>query len=287
MKRIGSIFLCIVPALLAFVIQISTTIFIMIGYGIIMIIHLIAQGKMDFSLLYSQLMEFSTKINNLMIISIIYALICTIVFGLWYKHEFGGDIQFNIKKISIIKKIPYLFMLGYGLQVIIGVILNYISGMNPNWFDSYNKIITELGNGNPIIAVIYIGFLGPINEEFIFRGIVFEKSKKHMSVLGANILQATLFGIYHGNLVQGIYAFCVGLILGFINIKLNTIFAPILLHIFFNLSGFIVDALSAEPLLQTRYVITAIILLAIVAIVYSTVKLFDKKGFKNFGIVKK
>ena len=51
------------------------------------------------------------------------------------------------------------------------------------------------------------------------------------------------FGILHMNLVQGIYAFAVGLVLGYVAGKCRTVFLPILLHLCFNIAGTVLAAL--------------------------------------------
>lgn len=61
---------------------------------------------------------------------------------------------------------------------------------------------------------LYASLLGPVAEELIFRGFVLRTLQKHGKTF-AIVTSALLFGIYHGNLVQGIFAFLVGLVLGY------------------------------------------------------------------------
>ena len=49
-----------------------------------------------------------------------------------------------------------------------------------------------------------------------------------------NGVQAALFGIMHLNLVQGAYAFLVGLICGYLALKYKTLVASMLFHLCFN-----------------------------------------------------
>ena len=64
-----------------------------------------------------------------------------------------------------------------------------------------------------------------------------------MKFAAANVIQALFFGILHMNLVQGIYAFAVGLVLGYVAGKCRTVFLPILLHLCFNIAGTVLAAL--------------------------------------------
>ena len=47
----------------------------------------------------------------------------------------------------------------------------------------------------------------------MLRGIMYSRLRQEISFTVANILQATVFGIYHGDIIQGIYAFGIGLYL--------------------------------------------------------------------------
>lgn len=50
----------------------------------------------------------------------------------------------------------------------------------------------------------------------------------------ANCIQALLFGIYHLNLIQGIYAFVIGLALGYLCQRYHSVIPGMLAHLVFN-----------------------------------------------------
>ena len=80
--------------------------------------------------------------------------------------------------------------------------------------------------------------LAPIAEEIIFRGITFKLARKFTAKFWiANTIQALMFGIAHGNLVQGTYAFALGLVIGYIYRKFNSLWAAMLAHLTFNFAG--------------------------------------------------
>lgn len=62
----------------------------------------------------------------------------------------------------------------------------------------------------PGIAVY--AMLVPLAEEMLFRGIVFSRLSARTGLLQGALLSAALFGVYHGNLAQGIY----GAVMGFV-----------------------------------------------------------------------
>lgn len=88
------------------------------------------------------------------------------------------------------------------------------------------------------LGILIYGVLSPLAEETVFRGITLprlyllcheNKSRKTAFLLAAG-LSSLLFGIYHGSLVQGVYAaamgflFCLFLALG------GNLFSVIILH---------------------------------------------------------
>ena len=53
----------------------------------------------------------------------------------------------------------------------------------------------------------------------------------------ANLIQALLFGIFHMNIVQGIYTCLLGFLLGYMAYRYDSILAPMITHALFNLFG--------------------------------------------------
>lgn len=63
------------------------------------------------------------------------------------------------------------------------------------------------------LQILLIGFFIPITEELIFRGLCFGRLREQMGFWAAAVLTSLLFGWFHGNIVQGIYAFFGGLLM--------------------------------------------------------------------------
>ncbi|MBS7157643.1 MAG: CPBP family intramembrane metalloprotease [Collinsella sp.] len=86
----------------------------------------------------------------------------------------------------------------------------------------------------------------------------------------ANVVQALLFGLMHGNIVQGLYTFATGLVLGLLYWRLGDLKFPILLHFGLNASSYLVDPLSEllyacvpESLQFGAYALVGIVALAV------------------------
>lgn len=88
-------------------------------------------------------------------------------------------------------------------------------------------------NTDSLSMFLYACLLAPVTEEILFRGLILRTLQPHgrkFAILGS----AFLFGMFHGNLVQAPFAFCVGLILGYVALEYNIIWAMVL-HMFNNL----------------------------------------------------
>jgi membrane protease YdiL (CAAX protease family) len=104
------------------------------------------------------------------------------------------------------------------------------------------------------VQILCLGILIPIAEEVMFRGVIFARFRVTLSFWKAAFYATLLFSFSHSNLVQFLYAFCVGLLLAFVYERYQTLWAPILLHICLNLTSLLVTAgkgfdwLVAQPL---------------------------------------
>ncbi len=87
-----------------------------------------------------------------------------------------------------------------------------------------------------INIILTTGFLAPILEEYIFRGLVYNKLKKFNSKKTAIIITTILFALLHFELSQIIYTLLVGFYLIYIYDKTNNIYLSILTHIIINTS---------------------------------------------------
>jgi len=103
-------------------------------------------------------------------------------------------------------------------------------------FESYSNVEVTLSSGTFLMQALAIGITGPILEELCFRGVTLNRlSNNKMWV--AIIIQALMFGVAHGNMLQGMYATVLGLIFGRLYVLTKTIWAPIIAHIAFNMTN--------------------------------------------------
>ena len=94
------------------------------------------------------------------------------------------------------------------------------------------------------VAFGMIALLGPVSEEFVFRGVVFNGYRKDGNLLGAIILSASTFSLMHMNFNQAGYAFVIGIALAFAMVATNSIWSSIIMHIIINAQSVVIMFLS-------------------------------------------
>lgn len=79
------------------------------------------------------------------------------------------------------------------------------------------------------------GFVTPLCEELIFRGLMFKRLRENMGFHVALLGSAMLFGIFHGNIIQSLYAFAMGILFAYLYEMYGTLKAPVLAHMITNI----------------------------------------------------
>ncbi len=93
-----------------------------------------------------------------------------------------------------------------------------------------NNLMAGFEGISPFLLVLIVGILGPMNEEFIFRGVLYHGYRQSGRVVGAVVLSSVLFGMMHLNFNQMAYAIVVGII-GVLLIECTgSIFASMIFH---------------------------------------------------------
>ena len=97
--------------------------------------------------------------------------------------------------------------------------------------EGYEETASLLFQGKLILEIAVAGILIPVVEELIFRGLAYRRMRWYIRPVPAMILSALYFGAVHGNWLQGIYAFIMGMLLAFAFERFHSILVPILIHI--------------------------------------------------------
>ncbi|MDD3174102.1 MAG: type II CAAX endopeptidase family protein, partial [Herbinix sp.] len=214
---------------------------------------------------YGTLIQEAMSQDILYLISVIGVVICGIVFFFWYQYEIKGEIRGSLRSVFTGKHFTLLIFMGIGCQFFVSGSMSIIQQFFKELFADYAKQVEMLTSGNDIVVLLLLIIIAPVTEELIFRGVILHKTSRYIPFMGANILQAILFGLYHQNIIQGIYAAIIAFLLGFVYYKFKTIFASMLLHMIVNASSLLL------VIFPQNYFYYCILIL--VGIIFSTIAL--------------
>ena len=95
--------------------------------------------------------------------------------------------------------------------------------------------LLETGESSLLWPLFAIGILvGPLAEEFFFRGLFFPGLKSKMSVFPAIIITAALFATLHLNWAGWLPIFGLGILLAYSYEKTGSLLVPIFIHVIHN-----------------------------------------------------
>ena len=98
----------------------------------------------------------------------------------------------------------------------------------------FNDFVAE-GYFSLLLAILSIAILVPIMEELMFRGFVLDVASEAYSRWVAIIISAILFALIHPLYPLSVLnAFWAGIIYGYLRIRTNSLWPPILLHSLWN-----------------------------------------------------
>ncbi len=95
------------------------------------------------------------------------------------------------------------------------------------------------------VGIILYGVLSPLAEEVVFRGLMYNRMRKMFPLPLAVAVSGFLFGCYHGNLVQGIYGTCMGILIAYVYERFGSFLAPVLFHAAANIAVYVVGNYAA------------------------------------------
>lgn len=200
-------------------------------------------------------------------------------------RRFSSLLQAFLPLITIM--IILIVTLGFALQAAVTGILQIIMYANPDILSSYNDMInSSFGSAVGFFNIFAVAVLAPIAEELAFRGFGMSisarmfykpaktdskglKTQPHpiKSYMTCILIISLLFGLYHGNIVQILYAFPMGILLGYLTVLFSTIMPSILLHITINTSAYLLPDILYQTKEMTVFTL-------IISLIYAAAAIF-------------
>lgn len=145
----------------------------------------------------------------------------------------------GMKKREILLTLPPALFLMYGGNFVgtyLDLALRRLTGIGTG---SVNAVAGLAMQDSMFWKILVMVIMAPLMEELVFRKALIGR----LHVYGqrtAVLLSAAAFGLFHGNVPQIVYAFLLGLVLGYVYVRTGKIQLTILLHMIINFLGSIV-----------------------------------------------
>lgn len=157
-----------------------------------------------------------------------------LILRLWKKNAFFKNEIYKPGKPMGVGTFVALVCLTFGCQLpaqLLTMGLEWVSNLlGGSFMEIMEKSAVDL---NDPAMWLYVCLAAPITEELLFRGLVMRSVEPYGKKF-AIVVSAVLFGLYHGSPVQTPYAILVGLVLGYVAMEYNVVWAMVL-HMMNNL----------------------------------------------------
>ncbi len=204
-----------------------------------------AQGGVELDLLKNQLSEMVADPLKVSAMSFIAALILIPIYTSYLRSRRANLPEVLEKQRLSGQEIIRVVITSFGVIGLVNLWMLLLQGLSDKvpffsaQLEEYDELISSLtGDNLPLFWEIFVtALLVPLSEELLFRGIALAHFRRSLPVVLAVLLQALLFGLFHGNFVQTSYALIPGLVFAWAYIRYRNFLVPILMHSCFNLFG--------------------------------------------------
>ncbi len=132
--------------------------------------------------------------------------------------------------------------IGIGLQLLCGKAATFVADFMAEAGITVYEPDFSTGQDikNMVLMTIYSCIVAPVTEELLFRGFVMKNLSRVSQRFGI-IASAVLFGLWHENIAQFLLALFVGIFMGYITIKHDSLVPAIICHMTVNTFSMLFD----------------------------------------------
>ena len=202
---------------------------------------------------------------------LIYIVIILIFFAfykfLWRKEESEAYTETNCKDVAV----SLIAGLGVsGLSFIWIMLAEQLPALQKS-IEAMNTGSKNIAGGNALGTFMIAVVCAPIIEELLFRGIVFQSIRKFGPAWIAILISSVLFGAYHMNIVQAVYATLMGIVAAIIYEKKKNLAFPIFVH-FSNNFVAMLQSFSPQKIDEMINILGVIMMIPLGYIIYRLLK---------------
>lgn len=221
------------------------------------------------------------SLDNYSVLALFFsAIIAVLVYGYLLQKEgiIGRD-----KDVGIAWKENIFLYVIFGIVFSLAV-SNLISAFRIDGiYGNYESGATTLLQGNIVFRLLVLGVATPIAEEVIYRGIVYNRLSEELKEYAAILVSAFAFGLFHFNLVQGIYGFVMGIVFGTAYYRTKSLRMPIVMHMMINIESVIADYYKWNEIVNNKsrfFLLVVFFEFLISAVVFYNILLKEERKIK-------
>lgn len=98
-------------------------------------------------------------------------------------------------------------------------------------YEEYQETMDQMMSGKQMwFLILCMGIIAPLAEEIVFRWLIYLRLRDYMRMGMAAVISGLIFGIYHGNMVQAVYAGILGMVFAYFLDISGCLWSSVLLH---------------------------------------------------------
>lgn len=206
----------------------------------------------------TKMAENSAAITTATAIGTLVAVIAMVIwyyFGIYRKNKKISVPEPVLPKLKNVKSILFIVLGSIACYALAIIIYEALAVCMPRVMSVYERSMSTAMGGVVGLGAILAVILAPIGEETALRGIVMNRAKKSFGLIGCMVLSGILFGIFHMNPIQGLYAIPIGMFYGFVAYKFKSVIPSIICHFINNLLSMLASGLFSNAIIDIIIVI--------------------------------
>ena len=232
------------PMLLYFAVSMAAS---LVVSAVLILIGIFMKGSASFN--YEDI--YNSIMGSVLLMTGVADAVCAVLFYFFYRSDERRRTVYYPEK-RVLRKNQFsafsvfgIICLTIGASVLVNTLISSLNIQDPA-FESSQKSMME--NTGFLQQFIVIGIVAPACEELFFRGLIYRRLRDYLGVTWAIVISGAVFGIFHGNITQGIFAFLLGMLFALIYEHFGTIWASLTAHMANNLYALIMDDLLGNSI---------------------------------------
>lgn len=144
-------------------------------------------------------------------------------------EKLTGLVRGNARRI-----VPLTVILAFSASLGLNALLTLTGFADSS--QTYQKVADKQYGVAFAAGLVLYGLISPLAEEIVFRGVIYNRLRRFYNPAVGIVASGLLFGAFHGNLVQGVYGACLGMLMAYLYERSGKFGIPFLFHAVANLA---------------------------------------------------